>query len=175
MLHRNISQIELIVSVCLIIIFSMFFATVLIVLIASWIFSILFSRLWNIFIVIILNCFPGSFPISSLFTWSCVFLVCYFICAILLCLFSFFLNIVFGISFSQSLRLKSIFFWFLLLVGRVDPVVCVDFYWVWFVLVLWWEEVLYLFIYVLPAGVRNIWGGNPVCRWLGLCFCFICC
>ena len=82
-----ISVIDLFISVCLIFISSMSFVIVLITLIASWIFSILFLRLQDIFTATILNSFSGSFLISSLFTWSCVFLVCYFICAILLCLF----------------------------------------------------------------------------------------
>jgi len=59
-------------------------------LIASCIFSILFSRFLIIFTIIILNSFSGSLPISSSFIWTSVFLVCSFICVIFLYLFIFF-------------------------------------------------------------------------------------
>ena len=86
---------------------------VLIVLIVSCIFYILFLRLWNIFSVIILNYFSGSFLISSLFIWSCEFLPCFLICPIFLCLFFFlfffFYLTPFEVSFSQTLGLYPFF------------------------------------------------------------------
>jgi len=47
-------------------------------------------RFLIIFSIIILNSFPGNFPISSIFIWASVFLVCSFICVVFLCLFFFF-------------------------------------------------------------------------------------
>ena len=79
---------------------------VLIVLIASCIFYILFLRLWNIFTVIILNYFSGSLLISSFFIWPCEFLLCFFICPIFLCLYLFIYSIY---LFSNLLHLKSPF------------------------------------------------------------------
>ena len=75
---------------------------VLIVLIASCIFYILFLRLWNIFTIILLNYFSESLSIFSSFSWSCVFLGFAFICAIFLCFFIFLIT-VFFISLSQAL------------------------------------------------------------------------
>ena len=63
-------------------------------LIDSCTFSILFSRFLIIFTIIIRNYFSGSLPISSSFIWTSVFLVCAFICAVFLCLFIFFLNLL---------------------------------------------------------------------------------
>ena len=77
-----ISVIVLFVSVCLFFNYSL--------LTESYIFSILFSRFFIIFTIIILNYFSGSLSISSSFIWTCVFLGCSFICTIFLCLFFFF-------------------------------------------------------------------------------------
>ena len=76
--------IVLFVSVCL------FFNSSRSLLIDSCIFSILFSRFLIIFTIIILNSFSSNFPVSSSFIWTFVFLVCYFICAVFLCIFIFF-------------------------------------------------------------------------------------
>ena len=82
-----ISVIVLFVSVCL------FFNCSRSLLIDSYIFSILLSRFLIIFPIVILNYFSGSLPISSSFIRTSVFLVCSFICVVLLCLFIiFFLN-----------------------------------------------------------------------------------
>ena len=77
-----ISVTVLFVSVCL------FFNYSRSLLIDSCIFSILFSRFWIIFTIIILNSFSGNCPISS-FILTLFFLVCSFICAVFLCLLFF--------------------------------------------------------------------------------------
>ena len=74
-----ISVIVLFVSVCLFFNYSL--------LTESYIFSILFSRFFIIFTIIILNYFSGSLPISFSFTWTSVFLVCSFAYVVFLCLF----------------------------------------------------------------------------------------
>ena len=74
-----ISVIVLFISVCFFFISS---RSLLNVLLDSYTFSILPLRLWIIFTIIILNCFPGSLPISSSFIWPCKFLPCSFICGI---------------------------------------------------------------------------------------------
>ena len=56
-------------------------------LIDSCIFSILFSMFLIIFSIIILNYFSHSLLISSSFIWTSVLLVCFFIGAVILCLF----------------------------------------------------------------------------------------
>ena len=77
------------VSVCLLFNFSRS------LLIDSYIFSILFSRFFIIFIIIILNSFSGSLSISSSFIWISVFLVCSFICIVFICLsIIFFFNLL---------------------------------------------------------------------------------
>ena len=82
-----ISVIVLFISVCLFFISSMSLVTVLTMLNASYIFSILYSSLWSTFTIIILNSLKGRLLISSLFIWSCKFLPCSFICTVFLCLF----------------------------------------------------------------------------------------
>ena len=49
----------------------------------------------------------------------------------------------------------------------VGPVVCVSF--------LWGEICTEYFLFVFPLMGKAEWGGNPVCYWLGLYFCFVCC
>ena len=71
-----ISVIVLFVFACL------FFNSSRFLLIDSCIFSILLSRFWIIFTIIILNSFSGSLPISSSFIWTSVFLACSFICIV---------------------------------------------------------------------------------------------
>jgi len=76
-----ISVIVLFVSVCL------FFNSSMSLLIDTYIFFILLSRLFITFTIIILTSFSGSFPNSSLFIRTSVFLACSFICVVFLCLF----------------------------------------------------------------------------------------
>ena len=148
------------VSVCL------FFNSSRSLLIDSCIFSILFSRFLIIFTIII---FQVNFPISSSFIWTSVFLVCSFICAVFLCLFflSFFLFLsycVWGLLFpgfkeSWILCLKKVEFFlpFGLCSPKIGPVVCAE------------------FLFVSPLMGKAEWGGDPVCCWLGLYFCFVYC
>jgi len=119
-----ISVIVLFVSVCL------FFNSAKSLLIYSCIFSILFSRFLIIFTIIILNSFSGSLPISSSIICTSVFLVFSFICAVFLCFFIFFLNLLCLRSPFPRLQgwiLSS--FWFC--PPKVGPVVCVSFIWKW--------------------------------------------
>ena len=66
--------------------------------------SILFSRFWICFTIIILNFFSGRLPISSSFVWSCGFLPCSFICCMFLCIFILFNLLCLG---SPFFRLES--------------------------------------------------------------------
>ena len=103
-----ISVIVLLVCVCLL------FHSSRSLLIDSWTFSSLFSRFLIIFTIIILNSFSGNLPISSSFTWTCVFLVYSFICEVFLCLFIIFFNLLCLRSpFSRLQRWILSSFWFL--------------------------------------------------------------
>ena len=101
-----ISVIVFFVSVCL------FFNSFRSLLIDSYIFSILFSSFLIIFIIIILNYFSGSLPISSSFICTFVFLGCSFFvqCFSAFSLFIYFYLIVFYVSYSQASKLNSFFF-----------------------------------------------------------------
>ena len=157
----------------------MFLVIALIVLIVSCIFYILFVRLWNIITIIILNYFSGSLLISSLFIWSCVFLPCFFICPIFLCLFCFFF-----FFFSNVLHLKSPFPDFrdvsLLPFGFCSQW---ERLFQWFVLISYWgnlslhcsggSELFYCF-YFFPDGKGCVRQYNLECLWESCgwyCFC----
>ena len=99
-----------VIYLCFLIISSMSLVIVLTVLNASCIFSILFSSLWSIFTIIIMNSLSGRLLISSLFTWSCEFQPYTFICVVFLCLFIFFLFVCFfKLLHSQALGLYYFF------------------------------------------------------------------
>ena len=125
----------------------------------SCIFSILFSRLLIIFSIIIMNYVAGSLPISSLFIWTSVFLVCSFIIS----LSSFFLtycvwDLLFpGFKFEFFLHLGSA-----LLKSSGLCKLCTG-----------WDLCWVLLFF--PLMGRAEWGGNPICWWLGLHFCPVCC
>ena len=38
-----------------------------------------------------------------------------------------------------------------------------------------WVFCLFVFLFVFPLMGKAVWGGNPVCWWLGFYFCFVCC
>ena len=59
-----------------------------------WHFLHYISRFLIIFTITILNSFSGSLPISSSFMWTSVFLVCSLICAVFLCFYIIFLNLL---------------------------------------------------------------------------------
>ena len=85
--------------------------------------SILFSRFWIIFTIIILNSLSGRFPISSSFVWfgghlSCSFTCCLFILFILLCLVW---------PFHFLVVLEFCLLWRFLAVGGVGRVACQGF------------------------------------------------
>ena len=73
---------------------------------------------------------------------------------------------MFEVSFSQASRLNSFF----LLVSALLRLVQ------WFVWALYRVRfVLSFCLFVFPLMGKAEWGGNPVCWWLGLYFCFVCC
>ena len=135
-------------------------------LIDSCIFSILFSRFFIIFTIIILNSFSGSLPVSSSCIWTSVFLIYSFICVVFLCpCIIFFKLTMFEVCFAQASSLNS----FLLLVSALLSLVQ------WFVQVLYrLSFVLSFSLFVFPLMGKAEWGGNPVCWWLGFYFCFVC-
>ena len=61
--------------------------------------SILISRFWNIFTIIIQNSLSGRFPISSYFVWFGGHLSCSFTCWVFLCLFILFILLCLGWPF----------------------------------------------------------------------------
>ena len=61
--------------------------------------SILFSRFWIIFTIIIMDSFSGRLLFSSLLAWSGGFLPCSFICCTFLCLFILFHLLYLGSPF----------------------------------------------------------------------------
>ena len=75
---------------------------------------------------------------------------------------------MFEVSFSQaSSRLNSFF----LLVSAL---------YVWSsglckLLIMWDLCWIFVCLFVFPLMGKAEWGGNPVCWWLGLYFCFVCC
>ena len=109
------------------------------------------------------------FSFFSSFIWTSVFLVCSFICAVFLCLF------FFKVFFSQASRKIDFFPWkmlnsFFLFVSALLRLVQ------WFV----WASyrvrfVLSFCLFVFPLMGKAEWGCTPVCWWLGLYFCFVCC
>ena len=115
--------------------------------------------------------FSGSLPISSLFIWTSVFLICSFICVVLLCLFIIYIYICFffltycvwGLLFPGF---KVEFFLpFGFSPTMTGPVVCVHFI----------KGTIFAVSLAFPLMGKAEWGGNPVCWWLGLYFCFLCC
>ena len=102
------------------------------------------------------NIVPGSLPISSSFIWTSVFLVCSFICVVFLCLFITFLTYYdWGLLF-PGFKVEFFFFSLWFLPSRV-------------------RFLLSLCFFAFPLMGRAEWGGNSVCWWLGLYFCFVCC
>ena len=89
--------------------------------------SILFSRFWIFFIIIILNSFSSRFPISSSFVWYGGHLSCYFTCWIFLCLFVLFRLLCLGCPFCRLEVCGSSLLWSLLPVSGVRLVVYQDF------------------------------------------------
>ena len=61
--------------------------------------SILFSRFWIIFTIIIQNSLSGRFPISSFFVWLGGHLSCSFTCWVFLCPFILFILLSLGWTF----------------------------------------------------------------------------
>ena len=81
--------------------------------------SILFSRFWIIFVIIILNSFSGRFPISS-FVWLGGHFSCSFACWVFLCLFILFRLLCLEWAFCILLVCGSFLLWRFLPVGGVD-------------------------------------------------------
>ena len=61
--------------------------------------SILFSRFWIIFTIIIQNYLSGRFPVSSSFVWFGGHLSCSFTCWVFICLFFLFILLCLGWPF----------------------------------------------------------------------------
>ena len=101
------------------------------------IFSILCSRFLIIFIIIILNYFSGSLPISSSLIWASMFLGYSFICVVFLCLLIFLIFLsycVWGLLFPgfkkswiYSLKKVEFFLPFGFCPSKFAPVTCVYF------------------------------------------------
>src|SRR5574338_499451 len=89
--------------------------------------SILFSRFWIIFTIIIWNSLSGRFPISSSFVWFGGHLSCSFICWVFLCLFILFKLLSLGVLsvFWQFVEFSLL--WHFLAVCRYVEVACQDF------------------------------------------------
>ena len=93
----------------------------------SCIFSILFSRFWIIFTIIILNSFSSRLAIFSSFVWSGGFLPCSFICCVFLCLLILLNLLCLGSPFCRLQVVSSPCFWCLPPVAKVVSVGCVGF------------------------------------------------
>ena len=126
----------------------------------------LFSRFLIILTIIILNFFSGSLPISS-FTWTSISSLFLHLCSTSLPF-----HYYFFLTYCAWGRLSPVFkvefflpFGFCL--PKAGPVVCVSF--------IWGEICTEYFLFVFPLMGKAEWGGNPVCWWLGLFFCFVCC
>ena len=89
--------------------------------------SILFSRFWIIFTIIILNSLSGRFPISSSFVWFGGHLSCSFTCWVFFCLFVLFILLCLGWLFCILAVCGSSLLWRSLTVGGVGWVACQGF------------------------------------------------
>ena len=89
--------------------------------------SILFSRFWIIFTIIIQNFLSGRFPISSSLVWFGGHLFCSFTCWIFLCLFILFKLLCLGWPFHILAVYGSSLLWRFLAVGGVGRVACQGF------------------------------------------------
>jgi len=89
--------------------------------------SILFSRFWIIFTIIIWNSLSGRFPISSSFVWFGGHSSCSFTCWVFLCLFILFIFLGLGWPFRILEVCGSSLLWRFLTVGGVGQVACQGF------------------------------------------------
>ena len=111
----------------LFIIVCLFFSSSRSLLNVSYIFSILFPKVWLIFTIITLNSFSGRLPISSRFVWSHGFLPCSFICYVFLCLLILLNFLCLWSPFHRLQVRSSCCFPCLPPVVKVGSVGCVDF------------------------------------------------
>ena len=131
-----------------------------------------FFRFWIIFTIIIQNSFSGSLHISSLFIWTYMFLDCSFICTLFLFLiiYLFILNLFcLRPPFPRLWCWILSSFWFLPPSGWSSGLCKFQ---VGFDLCLCscWRR----WVFSPLMGMAE-WGGNPVCWWLSLYFCLVCC
>ena len=89
--------------------------------------SILFSRFWIIFIIIILNSFSGRFPISSSFVWLGGHFSCSFTCWVFRCLFILFRLLCLEWAFCILVLCGSFLLWRFHPVGGVGRLACQGF------------------------------------------------
>ena len=139
-------------------------------LIDSFIFYILFSRFLIIFTIIFLNNFSGSLLIYSSFIQTFVLLVCSFICVVFLCHFIFFflLTNCFWVLLFQGFKFEFFsYFGFCPSKGWSSDLCKLHIAWD----LCWVIDYLLVF----PLMGKTEWVGNPVCWWLDLYFCFVCC
>ena len=102
--------------------------------------SILFSRFWIIFTIIILNSFSGRLPISSSLVWFGGHLSCSFTCWVFLCFFILFRLLCLGWPFCILAVWGSSLLGRFLAVGRVGQVACQGLLVRKFASVFWWVE-----------------------------------
>ena len=81
--------------------------------------SILMSRFWIIFTIIIQSSLSGRFPISSSFVWFGGHLSCSFTCWVFLCLFILFILLSLGCPFCTLAVCGVLFIWSFFTVGGV--------------------------------------------------------
>ena len=89
--------------------------------------SILISRFWIIFTIIIRNSLPDRFPISSSFVWFAGHLSYSFTCWVFLCLFTLFILLHLWWSFCILAACEVLFIMKFLAVGGVVSVACQGF------------------------------------------------
>ena len=159
------------VSVCL------FFNSSRSLLIDSCIFSILFF--FKVFLSSLLSLFWILFQVVFLFPLHLFGLLCFYFVPSFVQYFSavlFFLLLlsycVWGLLFLDfkeswilSLRKSELFLPLGFCLPKVGPVVCMS--------LVFHEICAEFLLFVFPLMVKAEWGGNPVCWWLGLYFCFV--
>ena len=116
--------------------------------------SILFSRFWITFTIIILNYFSGRFPMSSSLVW---FGRHSFTCWVFLCLFILFRLLCLGWPFHILAVCCSSLLWRFLAVGGVGRVACQATWSGKIVLVFWWMELDFCSLECNEVSSHEFW------------------
>ena len=119
--------------------------------------SILFSRFWIIFTIIILNSFSGRLPISSSFVWFGGHLSCSFTCWVFLCPFILFRLLCLGWPSCILAVCDSSLLWRFLPVGGVGWVACQVSWLGRFVSVFWWVELDFFSLECSEVSNSEFW------------------